>query len=95
MCGHRKGESYPMDGAEKKTCTAILDDPMDAYEFSFVAVPAQRKAGASKNSAGAPQGAAETPASDEAPTTTTTDSEKAAELAARARLALIFANTNH
>ena len=94
MCGHRKGESYPKDGAEKKTCTAILDEPADAYEFSFVAVPAQRKAGASKNSAGAPQDAPETPASDEA-TTNTTDAEKTAELAARARLAVIFAKTNN
>ena len=38
-CGHRKGESY--DG---QVCCAILQEPMDAYEFSFVAVPAQKKA---------------------------------------------------
>lgn len=42
-CGHRKGESY--DG---QLCCAILQEPMDAYEFSFVAVPAQPNAGVLK-----------------------------------------------
>ncbi len=42
-CGHRKGEYY--DG---QLCCAILREPMDAYEFSFVAVPAQRSAGVIK-----------------------------------------------
>lgn len=42
-CGHRKGESY-----EGLTCCAILQEPLDAYEFSFVAVPAQRDAGVLK-----------------------------------------------
>ena len=42
-CGHRKGEHY--DG---QLCCAILRDPVDAYEFSFVAVPAQRDAGVLK-----------------------------------------------
>ena len=42
-CGHRKGEYY--DG---ELCCAILRDPVDAYEFSFVAVPAQRDAGVLK-----------------------------------------------
>ena len=42
-CGHQKGEHY--DG---QLCVAILKEPMDAYEFSFVAVPAQRDAGVIK-----------------------------------------------
>ena len=42
-CGHQKGELY--DG---QLCCAILKEPMDAYEFSFVAVPAQREAGVLK-----------------------------------------------
>ena len=42
-CGHRKGEYY--DG---QLCCAILREPVDAYEFSFVAVPAQRSAGVLK-----------------------------------------------
>lgn len=43
-CGHQKGEHY--DG---ELCCAILKEPMDAYEFSFVAVPAQREAGVMKS----------------------------------------------
>lgn len=43
-CGHRKGEYY--DGA---LCYAILRDVVDAYEFSFVAVPAQANAGVLKH----------------------------------------------
>ena len=42
-CGHRKGQYY--DG---QLCCAILKEPMDAYEFSFVAVPAQVNAGVLK-----------------------------------------------
>ena len=42
-CGHQKGQNY--DG---QVCCAILQEPMDAYEFSFVAVPAQRSAGVMK-----------------------------------------------
>lgn len=99
MCGHRKGESYEKQrGAGKETCTAILDDPVDAYEFSFVAVPAQRNAGASKNSTGnptrAPQDGQEPPKPGETPSNTE-NSEKAAVLALRARLAVIRANQNH
>lgn len=43
VCGHEKGAYY--DGQQ---CCAILREPMDAYEFSFVAVPAQRDAGVLK-----------------------------------------------
>ena len=39
-CGHGKGQMY--DG---KQCWAELEGAVDAYEWSFVAVPAQRKAG--------------------------------------------------
>lgn len=42
-CGHTKGEIY--DG---QVCCAILRNPVDAYEFSFVAVPAQPNAGVLK-----------------------------------------------
>lgn len=42
-CGHQKGQYY--DG---QLCCAILREPMDAYEFSFVAVPAQKDAGVLK-----------------------------------------------
>ena len=46
-CGHLKGETY--DG---QVCCAILQEPVDAYEFSFVAVPAQRDAGVLKTMGG-------------------------------------------
>lgn len=46
-CGHCKGESY--DG---QLCCGILREPVDAYEFSFVAVPAQREAGVIKAAGG-------------------------------------------
>ena len=46
-CGHMKGETY--DG---QVCCAILKEPMDAYEFSFVAVPAQPAAGVLKSIGG-------------------------------------------
>lgn len=42
-CKHIRGRHY--DG---NICHAILSEPTDAYEWSFVAVPAQRKAGVTK-----------------------------------------------
>ena len=39
-CEHVKGETY---GTER--CAAVLCEAVDAYEFSFVAVPAQKQAG--------------------------------------------------
>ena len=39
-CGHVPGQIY--DG---RLCFRSLEDPADAYEWSFVAVPAQREAG--------------------------------------------------
>lgn len=43
-CIHEKGEEY--DG---RVCHGILTGAKDAYEWSFVAVPAQRKAGVIKS----------------------------------------------
>lgn len=43
-CPHVKGREY-----EGKTCFYDLMDPLDAYELSFVAVPAQPKAGVIKS----------------------------------------------
>lgn len=42
-CSHHKGKSY--DG---KTCYVKLENPIDAYEYSFVAIPAQPEAGVTK-----------------------------------------------
>lgn len=47
-CKHSKGISYGEEDA-KKLCYVILDEPTDAYEWSFVAVPAQRGAGVIKS----------------------------------------------
>ena len=46
-CGHVKGRGYGGAG-QKKICCTVLDEPADAYEWSFVAVPAQRAAGVIK-----------------------------------------------
>lgn len=43
-CRHVKGQTYG-----GRICHTILDDPDDAYEWSFVAVPAQVGAGVSKS----------------------------------------------
>jgi hypothetical protein len=43
LCSHVKGRIY-----EGKRCMVKLEDPTDAYEWSFVAVPAQRYAGVVK-----------------------------------------------
>lgn len=47
-CEHKKGAVYNLSG-EKKLCYTLLDDPYDAYEWSFVAVPSQRRAGVVKS----------------------------------------------
>jgi len=44
-CGHIKGKKY--DGV---ICHSVLSEPTDAYEWSFVAVPAQKNAGVTKAS---------------------------------------------
>ena len=43
-CGHVRGRMY--DG---RLCYMTLDEPTDAYEWSFVAVPAQKEAGVIKS----------------------------------------------
>ena len=42
-CSHKKGKIYG-----GKLCCYLLEDPADAYEWSFVAVPAQKNAGVTK-----------------------------------------------
>lgn len=42
--GHIKGSA----GENGEICVGVLEEPTDAYEFSFVAVPANRKAGVAK-----------------------------------------------
>jgi len=47
LCPHQKGERYG-----NTLCCGELTNPQDAYEWSFVAVPAQRAAGVVKSAAG-------------------------------------------
>ncbi|MBQ7580618.1 MAG: hypothetical protein IJU39_04835 [Clostridia bacterium] len=44
LCSHEKGKKYG-----DKICHHILKNPTDAYEWSFVAVPAQKNAGITKS----------------------------------------------
>jgi hypothetical protein len=98
-CPHWPGRTYSKDkGAQ--VCTFTLDGAKDAYEFSLVAVPAQRAAGVSKSYTGetvyeaknAPEDAETAGPENNNPE----NSEKAAELALRARLAAIRAtHTNN
>lgn len=75
-CAHWPGRSYAKDNGQQ-TCIFKLNGVKDAYEFSLVAVPAQRKAGACKCYTGVPAYAPEEiPADSE---------EKAKALALRAR----------
>lgn len=73
-CEHRPGKSY--DG---KLCTVELGDPVDAYEVSFVAVPAQREAGVVKSYAGDKDGPEDVPSE-------STETARRKELAARIAL---------
>lgn len=43
-CSHTAGKKY-----QNQQCHFVLDDITDAYEFSLVAIPAQRNAGVSKS----------------------------------------------
>lgn len=43
-CGHQPGKKYG-----GKLCYTLLEEPTDAYEWSFVAVPAQPAAGVTKS----------------------------------------------
>lgn len=86
-CRHWPGKSYAKEGGDA-VCTFKLDGVKDAYEFSFVAVPAQRAAGTTKSYTGEvvtekdfPE--EETPIEDVPDTT----DEKAAEITLRARIA--------
>ncbi len=51
ICGAKLGECVHEKGQEYggKLCWAELEEATDAYEFSFVAVPAQRQAGVMKS----------------------------------------------
>lgn len=85
-CQHWPGHTY-----DKELCTFTLSGASDAYEFSLVSVPAQKSAGVSKNYTGETvyEGKVSENPNEER---TTKDSETAAQLALRARLAAVRAS---
>lgn len=93
-CPHWPGKSYDKANG-KETCTFLLDGGKDAYEFSLVAVPAQKAAGVSKSYTGETvypeiENEVETPAPEVKKTET---ADEASELAIKARLMAAKAHT--
>lgn len=91
-CRHWPGKSYEKEGGAQ-TCIFTLAGASDAYEFSLVAVPAQKAAGVSKSYTGetvkAPENEPETENSGD------TQKSEEEETRARARLMAIKAKTNN
>ena len=54
-CAHYWGKEYEKADGTKATCYFTLDGVKEAYEVSFVAVPAQPRAGTTKNYGGLPE----------------------------------------
>lgn len=54
-CSHFWGKEYDKTDGSKATCYFTLDGVKEAYEVSFVAVPAQPRAGTTKNYGGVPE----------------------------------------
>ena len=93
-CRHWPGKDYDKEGG-KETCVFKLAGVKDAYEFSLVAVPAQRAAGVSKSYTGEMVKEAEQPPEEPIPEPTTpTDDEAAKALALRVRITTAKARTN-
>jgi hypothetical protein len=91
-CPHWPGKSYDKEGGAQ-VCTFLLDGARDAYEFSLVAVPAQKAAGVSKSYTGKtvseeeePKAAPEVPAPQDPQPANDADKEREKALALRARL---------
>lgn len=86
-CRHWPGKSYAKEGGET-VCTFKLDGVSDGYEFSFVAVPAQRAAGTTKSYMGEVVTEKDFPEEEtpEVEVPDTTD-DKAAEISLRAHIA--------
>lgn len=90
-CSHYRGRTYKKEDGPQ-VCTFTLDGAKDAYEFSLVAVPAQRAAGVSKNYTGETVYEAQESPEDESKENTPGLDEKAKALALRLRLS---ASKNH
>ena len=90
-CRHWPGKSYDKEGGPT-VCTFTLAGVKDAYEFSLVAVPAQRAAGVSKSYKGDTVYEKDEPEAPETPQEPEKDTaDKAKELQLRARYGAITA----
>ena len=83
-CRHWPGKSYAKEGGDE-VCTFTLTGAADAYEFSLVAVPAQRAAGVSKSYTGKTVYMGDDAEPDPKPGNTS-ENDKVKELDLRARL---------
>lgn len=90
-CRHWPGRNYEKEGGQA-LCTFTLTGASDAYEFSLVAVPAQRAAGVCKSYTGETVYAGEEP---DGPDNVDNDDEKMKTLELRARLLQARAKANH
>lgn len=86
-CRHWPGKDYDKENG-KETCVFKLAGVKDAYEFSLVAVPAQRAAGVSKSYTG------ETVKEADIQPEPTEDNSLVKELALRARISAATARSN-
>ena len=92
-CRHWPGKSYEKEGGQE-VCTFKIAGVKDAYEFSLVAVPAQRAAGISKSYTG--ETVYEKDEKPETPTDPTPGPEdKTKELQLRARMRAATAKNNN
>lgn len=92
-CRHWPGKTYDKEGGPQ-VCTFKLTGVKDAYEFSLVAVPAQRAAGVSKSYTGTTVYEAQEAPEGENQENTQADEEKAKELALRLRMSAKTSNPN-
>lgn len=90
-CRHYRGRSYDKEGGAE-TCTFTLTGAKDAYEFSLVAVPAQRAAGVSKSYTGETVYEAQEATEDVSHENTQAQEEKGKALALRLRLSALKSN---
>ena len=96
-CSHFWGKEYEKADGTKQICYFTLDGVKEAYEVSFVAVPAQPRAGTTKHYGGVPEEkpeqtpkAEETPKGEETPENNTVNKDLEANLKIRALESFIF-----
>lgn len=95
-CSHWWGKEYAMADGSKRVCYFTLDGVKEAYEVSFVAVPAQPRAGTTKHYGGVPmeKGNAETEKPEETPVTNSENKGSKADPRIRISESFIFTQIN-